>query len=481
MGITLYGYRIVRIFSLYTRVPLDYNSNIILYDLKGVTFMNGNDNLSTRAYLAIGMMLFALFFGAGNLIFPAALGQHAGDNVGWALLGFVLTGVGLPLLGVVAMGYSSCKDVEELASRVHPIYGLLYTISLYLSIGPMFATPRTGTVAYEIAIKTFADGLHMNMEPIFLALFFGISLWLSISPQKLVNRIGNILTPALLLVILLLIVKSFITPLGGYAVPQPSYGDAPTAVLQGFLDGYNTMDALASVVFAILVIDFVRLSGATSRAVITKTVMEVGAIAVGLLGIVYVFIANIGATSVERFGLFETGAPVLSVSANYLFGEFGQIILAIIVLLACLSTSIGLITSCGTYFHKLTPKISYKLYVVIFSVAAFGLSMFGLKTIISAAIPVLMLLYPLTIVIILLALLHNVFGGRRCVYVWTVAFTMISALMTGLETAGIAPTALEQLFAQYIPFQSAGMGWVSFAVLGFVVGLIHKGLASDNK
>ena len=443
--------------------------------------MNGNDNLSTRAYLAIGMMLFALFFGAGNLIFPAALGQHAGSNVGWALLGFVLTGVGLPLLGVVAMGYSSCKDVEELASRVHPIYGLLYTVALYLSIGPMFATPRTGTVAYEIAIKPFTEGLSMNMEPIFLALFFGVSLWLSISPHKLVNRIGNILTPALLLVILLLIIKSFITPLGGYAVPQPAYGDAPTAVLQGFLDGYNTMDALASVVFAILVIDFVRLSGATSRAVVTKTVMEVGAIAVGLLGIVYVFIANIGATSVERFGLFDTGAPVLSVSANYLFGDFGQIILAIIVLLACLSTSIGLITSCGTYFHKLTPKISYKLYVVIFSVAAFGLSMFGLKIIISAAIPVLMLLYPLTIVIILLALLNNVFGGRRCVYAWTMAFTMISALMTGLETAGIAPAALEQLFTQYIPFQSAGMGWVSFAVLGFVVGLIHKGLVPENK
>ena len=443
--------------------------------------MDGKENLSLRAYLAIGMMLFALFFGAGNLIFPAALGQHAGSNVGWALAGFVLTGVGLPLLGVMAMGYSGCKDVEELAGRVHPIYGLIYTVALYLSIGPMFATPRTGTVAYEIAIKPFLQGMTLDMQPLFLAIFFGVSLWLSISPQKLVNRIGNILTPALLLVILLLIIKSFMTPLGGYAVPQPAYGDAPTAVLQGFLDGYNTMDALASVVFAILVIDFVRLSGATSRAVITKTVMEVGAIAVSLLGIVYVFIANIGATSVERFGLFDTGAPVLSVSANYLFGEFGQIILAIIVLLACLSTSIGLITSCGTYFHKLTPKISYKLYVVIFSVAAFGLSMFGLKTIISAAIPVLMLLYPLTIVIILLALLHNVFGGRRCVYAWTMAFTMISALMTGLETAGIAPVALEQLFTQYIPFQAAGMGWVSFAVLGFVVGLIHKGLVSENK
>ena len=442
--------------------------------------MDGKENLSLRAYLAIGMMLFALFFGAGNLIFPAALGQHAGSNVGWALAGFVLTGVGLPLLGVMAMGYSGCKDVEELAGRAHPIYGLIYTVALYLSIGPMFATPRTGTVAYEIAIKPFLQGMTLDMQPLFLAIFFGVSLWLSISPQKLVNRIGNILTPALLLVILLLIIKSFVTPIGAYAVPQPAYATNGTAVLQGFLDGYNTMDALASVVFAILVIDFVRLTGATSRDVITKTVMEVGAIAVALLGIVYIFIANIGATSVERFGLFDTGAPVLTASADFLFGGTGQIILAIIVLLACLSTSIGLITSCSTYFHKLYSKISYKMYVVIFSVAAFALGLFGLKTIISAAIPVLMLLYPLTIVIILLALSDTVFGGRRCVYGWTIGLTMISALMSGLETAGWAPDAIEGLFIQYIPFQGIGMGWVSFAILGFIIGLIHKGLVSDT-
>lgn len=441
--------------------------------------MDGTQNLSKRAYLAIGMMLFALFFGAGNLIFPAALGQHSGSNVGWALAGFVITGVGLPLLGVMAMGYSGCKDVQELASRVHPVYGLIYTVALYLSIGPMFATPRTGTVAYEIAIKPFTEGVAMDMQPIFLALFFGISLWLSISPQKLVNRIGNILTPALLLVIFLLIVKSFITPLGGYAVPHGEYVTTGGAVLQGFLDGYNTMDALASVVFAILVIDFVRLSGATSRVVVTKTVMEVGAIAVALLGIVYIFIANIGATSVERFGLFETGAPVLTASADFLFGAVGQVILAVIVLLACLSTSIGLITSCSTYFHKLYSKISYKVFVVIFSIAAFGLGMFGLKTIISAAIPVLMLLYPLTIVIIFLALSDALFDGRRCVYSWTIGLTMISALMSGLETAGWAPDVLKAVFTQYIPFQGVGMGWVSFAVLGFIFGLIHKALKSE--
>lgn len=443
--------------------------------------MDGHQNLSKRAYLAIGMMLFALFFGAGNLIFPAALGQQAGSNVGWALAGFIITGVGLPLLGVMAMGYSGTKDVEELAGRVHPIYGLIYTVALYLSIGPMFATPRTGTVAYEIAIKPFTDGVVMDLQPLFLVIFFGISLWLSISPHKLVNRIGNVLTPALLLVILLLIVKSFITPLGGYATPQETYATPSAAMLQGFLDGYNTMDALASVVFAILVIDFVRLSGATSRAVVTKTVMEVGAIAVALLGIVYVFIANIGATSVERFGLFDTGAPVLTASAEYLFGAAGQVILAVIVLLACLSTSIGLITSCSTYFHKLYSKISYKGYVVIFSLAAFGVAMFGLKTIISAAIPVLMLLYPLTIVIILLALSDSLFGGHRAVYAWTIAFTMISALMSGLEAAGLEPTFLETLLVRYIPFQMIGMGWVSFAILGFIVGLIHKSLVRTSK
>ncbi|WP_273419394.1 branched-chain amino acid transport system II carrier protein [Veillonella caviae] len=441
--------------------------------------MDGTQNLSKRAYLAIGMMLFALFFGAGNLIFPAALGQQAGSNVGWALAGFVITGVGLPLLGVMAMGYSGCKDAEELASRVHPVYGLIYTVALYLSIGPMFATPRTGTVAYEIAIKPFTEGVAMDLEPIFLALFFGISLWLSISPQKLVNRIGNILTPALLLVILLLIVKSFVTPIGDYAMPQEAYATTGLAMLQGFLDGYNTMDALASIVFAILVVDFVRLSGVTSRVVVTKTVMEVGAIAVALLGIVYIFIGNIGATSVERFGLFETGAPVLTASADFLFGAVGQVILAVIVLLACLSTSIGLITSCSTYFHKLYSKISYKVFVVVFSVAAFGLGMFGLKTIISAAIPVLMLLYPLTIVIIFLALSDALFDGRRCVYGWTIGLTMISALMSGLETAGLAPDILESLFTQYIPFQGIGMGWVSFAMLGFIFGLIHKALKSE--
>ncbi|MFR8761732.1 MAG: branched-chain amino acid transport system II carrier protein, partial [Megasphaera lornae] len=152
--------------------------------------------------ISIGLMLFALFFGAGNLIFPAAMGQHAGVNVWWAVLGFIVTGVGLPLLGVLAMGYSGCKNLQELAGRVHPKFGLFFTVLSFITIGPAFATPRTGSVSYEIAVRPFLanGGSHATMIG-FLVLFFLVSFWLSASPQKLVDRIGKILTPALLVVI----------------------------------------------------------------------------------------------------------------------------------------------------------------------------------------------------------------------------------------------------------------------------------------
>ncbi|WP_277200438.1 branched-chain amino acid transport system II carrier protein, partial [Veillonella seminalis] len=183
-----------------------------------------NVKLSNRAYIAIGLMLFALFFGAGNLIFPASLGQQAGVNVWWAVLGFIVTGVGLPLLGVMAMGYSGAKDLQALAGRVHPAYGFFFTVLLYLTIGPAFAIPRTGTVSYEIAIRPFlANGGTDMSQMIFLVVFFALSLWLSINPAKLVDRIGKVLTPLLLLSICALIVKSLVTPMGAYMGATKAY------------------------------------------------------------------------------------------------------------------------------------------------------------------------------------------------------------------------------------------------------------------
>ena len=431
--------------------------------------------MTRRAYLAVGLMLFALFFGAGNLIFPAALGQRAGTNVWWAITGFVLTGVGLPLAGVLAMGYSGCRNVQELAGRVHPLFGILFTLALYLSIGPAFAIPRTGTVSFEIAVRPFlSPDAGYWAQIIFLIVFFLVTLWLSINPQKLVGRIGGVLTPILLTTIVILIVKSLITPPGTPGAPTSAYGSPTVALLQGFIDGYNTLDALASFVFGILVIEFVTQHGATTRREVMGATMRTGMIAIGCLGLVYIFIAELGAASVEKLGILDTGAPVLAGSARLLFGEPGALILAVIVLLACLTTSIGLVTACASYFHAQFGGLSYKGYAVTFVIVSFAVGTFGLKTIISAAIPVLMFLYPLAIVLIALAFLHRRFGGRRSVYAWTVGLTLISALISGLEAAQIPLGAFGSFYGAHVPLHAVGLDWIFFAVAGFLIGFLDR-------
>lgn len=437
---------------------------------------------SNKRYIAIGLMLFALLFGAGNLIFPAAMGQNAGVNVWYAVLGFCVTGVGLPLISIAALGYSGCLDLEEVAGRVHPWYGVFYSVVSYLAIGPCFAAPRTGTVSFEIAVKPFLGSFSPDIAlPIFLLIFFLLTYWLAATPSKLVDRVGKILTPALLAVILLLIVQSFITPLGTPQAPTKNYATPVTAVMQGILDGYNTLDAIASFIFATLVISFVKEGGVTHPKAIMKQVLLSGSIAVALLAFIYIFIAKIGADSVTPLGILETGAPVLAGSAKILFGNLGAAILAVIVLLACLSTSVGLVTCCAAYFMRLLGHFSYKTYAVIFCVISYLVGLFGLKTIIVSTIPVLMFIYPLLVALICLIFLDKFFGGRQCVYAWTIAFTFVMATINLLETAGVNLGSFETMLQTYVPLHTFGMGWIPFAAAGFVIGLIWKAAVPEKK
>lgn len=437
---------------------------------------------SNNRYIAIGLMLFALLFGAGNLIFPAAMGQNAGVNVWYAVLGFCVTGVGLPLISIAALGYSGCLDLEEAAGRVHPWYGVFYSVVSYLAIGPCFAAPRTGTVSFEIAVKPFLGSISPDIAlPIFLLVFFLLTYWLAATPSKLVDRVGKILTPALLAVILLLIVQSFISPLGVPQAPTKNYATPVTAVMQGILDGYNTLDAIASFIFATLVISFVKEGGVTQPKAIMKQVLLSGSIAVALLAFIYIFIAKIGADSVTQLGILETGAPVLAGSAKILFGNLGAAILAVIVLLACLSTSVGLVTCCAAYFMRLLGHFSYKTYAVIFCVISYLVGLFGLKTIIVSTIPVLMFIYPLLVALICLIFLDKFFGGRQCVYAWTIAFTFVIATINLLETAGVNLGSFETMLQTYVPLHTFGMGWIPFAAVGFVIGLIWKAAVPEKK
>lgn len=456
--------------------------------------------LGRSAFIATGLMLFALFFGAGNLIFPAGMGQQAGENIVSALAGFLFTGVGLPLLGVIAIAYSGSRDIQQLASRVAPWYGIWFAVMLYLAIGPFFATPRTATVSFEIGLLPFlnlpvldpatmsAEDFKLQSEALestkklylagFCVFFFGLAYWLSISPGKLVDRIGKILTPVLLLTILILTGYAAISPMGSLQPATEAY--ATGALAKGLVEGYGTMDALASLVFAIIVIEAIRSMGFTENKQVLSLTTRAGLVAAACLAIVYVLIGYMGATSVEKLGMLDTGAAVLSQSAGVYFGALGKSILAVIVFLACLSTAVGLITACGEYFNRLIPSLSYHKWVVIFTVVSFTIANFGLSNIIKFSIPALMLLYPLTIAIIALAFLHNSFHGKRIVYVLTIAVTSIFAIIDGWKTLhgmfeGSKEAFIMQLdgqLANILPLYTSGLGWIVPAIVAFIIGVV---------
>ncbi|WP_416190705.1 branched-chain amino acid transport system II carrier protein [Neisseria sp. CCUG12390] len=432
--------------------------------------MNSSGNQKASLW-AVGLMLFALFFGAGNLIFPAFLGQQAGENWFSAMLGFLLTGAGLPLLGVIAIGYSNSRDVQVLASRVTPLYGILFASALYLAIGPLFATPRTATVSFEIGVVPYISEENKTLGlALFSLFFFGVAYWLSLSPGKLVDRIGKILTPALLITIVILMGYAAMNPMGALTEAQGDFAVRPFA--KGILEGYGTMDALASLVFAIIVIDAVRAMGVDNRAELLRTTTIAGVVAASCLALVYLMIGYMGATSVAGLGLQENGAAVLSKTAQYYFGNGGNILLSVIVFLACLSTAIGLIVANAEFFNRLCPGISYKTFVTVFTVVSMVFANKGLAGIISFSIPVLMLLYPLTVVIILLAFLHNLFGGGRIVYICTIFFTLIVGILDAYKAAFGFSNETAAAINNALPLYDIGLGWVLPAVVGFILGCI---------
>ncbi|KIL43862.1 branched-chain amino acid transport system II carrier protein [Jeotgalibacillus soli] len=433
--------------------------------------------LSFGSIFAIGLMLFALFFGAGNMIFPPLLGQQAGEHMWIAIFGFLLTGVGLPLLGVIAIAYTG-GDPQKLASRAHPIFGIIFTITLYLAIGPFFALPRTGTVTYEIGILPFLpENLISSDWPLLLfsILFFTISAWLSLNPSKIVDRVGKLLTPALLVVLAALIAGAFITPMGEPAAPIGDFENS--SFFKGFIEGYLTLDALAALVFAIVVISAVKERGITDRTTIVKITIYSSLIAVTCLALVYIGLSYLGATSIDAVGVHENGGGLLSAASAYMFGSGGAIILGLAIAAACLTTAIGLIVSTSSYFAQLVPSISYKSFVIIFSGFSMLVSNLGLTQLISISVPVLVIIYPLAIVLILLSFLDSLFSGYRAVYVGSLIPTFFIGIVDGLTAAGLDISGLASSL-HFLPLMEQGVGWIVPAIIG---GMIGYGIASIFK
>ncbi|MFS0575588.1 branched-chain amino acid transport system II carrier protein [Sporosarcina sp. 179-K 3D1 HS] len=435
--------------------------------------------MSLQKNFVIGLMLFALFLGAGNIIFPPLLGQMAGSELFIAMIGFLITGVGLPLLAVLAIANAG-GGLRTIAGRVHPLFGIIFTLIVYMAIGPFFGIPRTATVSFEIGVVPFlseaASASHWTLG-IFTVVFFLITVALALNPAKLVDRIGKWLTPVLFVVIGALAVKSLFAPIGDIGQPQGDFVTQP--FFRSFVEGYLTMDVIAALVFGIVVINALKVEGVTEKRAVMKAMVIAGLIAATGLALVYISLGYIGATSVDAVGIQSNGGAVLALASNVLYGQYGSIILAVTIIFACLTTSIGLVSACAQFFKELYPNASYKFFVLIFAGFSTVVANVGLTQLISFSIPLLLMIYPLAIVLMLLSFIDKSFGRQPIVYALALSATAVVSIFDGLRGAEIDIEPVNSILA-HLPLYEQQIGWLVPAIIGALVGVLIAKLTKQN-
>ncbi len=422
----------------------------------------------------VGFMLFAIFFGAGNLIFPPALGLQSGSAFWPSMIGFVITGVGLPLLGIIiSVNYED--GYRGALSKIHPAISLVFLLAIYLAIGPFFGIPRTAAFSYDLAVLPFVDGNSAASLLAFTVVYFGITLWVSLNPSKMVDRVGAILTPALLITIVALVLGVFVTLFGKGAVYTTT--ELETPLMSGFLDGYQTLDALASVAFAVVVLKAIQ-EKSSDNASLAKQATLASIVAAVALAIVYIAIGWVGNTLiVSPEALAEVkangqniGTFLLNQSATLVFGKLGRVLLGTIVTLACLSTSIGLVVAVSQYFNEVFPKISYEVYAVIFTLIGLVVANQGLNAVISKSVPVLLVMYPVVMTAMLLLLVN--------------LFTPVHRMVQGVTLLVVAAESIAAVagmsFVKLLPFSGVSMEWLTFALIGLVAGVVLSKKAGQH-
>lgn len=432
----------------------------------------------TKRIFLIGFTLFAMFFGAGNLIFPPTVGQLSGSNFNFAILGFVITGVGLPLLGIIGGSFTDGGYSAE-AKRVHPLFSLLFIVTICLTIGPFFAIPRTATVSFELDVLPYLINYsETDRLPIiiFSGIYFLIVLFLSLNPSKIVDRVGQVLTPFLLITIILLIFRAFYllnTPITDIA--EISYVKTP--FFKGFFEGYQTMDTIATIPFAIVILQSIKLSGITNQKDVFRYASLAAIIAGVGLGLVYISLGWIGnnyTLSGEVSG--NLGTAILTEVARLTYGEIGRILLSTIVTLACLTTAIGLIVAISSYFNQIIPIISYKMFAILFTFISFIIAGQGLNSIISGAIPVLIVVYPITIVMISLIFIDKALKtmpnlAMQLPILGTVIISIASVIQSQIDRESSLSQTINSILT-ILPFHESQMEWMIPAIALFLLGLL---------
>ena len=423
----------------------------------------------TKDILLTGFALFAMLFGAGNLIFPPMLGYETSSSWLLTMLEFIITGVGFPFLGILSVSIAG-NGIKDFANRVSPIFSTIFAILSILAIGPMLAIPRTGATAYEI---TF---LYNGMESliykyIYLICYFGIVILFSLRANRVIERVGKILTPILLILLFLIIVKGiFFTNL---AVKPDIY---PHAFKRGFLEGYQTMDTIASIAYAGIILKAIKSGRNLTHKQEFSFLIKSGLVAIISLALIYGGFAFVGA-KMHSVLATDDKIELLVKTTSYLLGNYGIFVLAICVAGACLTTAIGLVATVGEFFSSIT-SFKYENIVIFTVIISFLLSILGVESIIRISVPILVFIYPVIISLIIL----NLFGKyikNNYVYKGVVLFTGIIGLIENLDSLGLKNYYTESVL-EILPSSDYGLTWLFPGLIGYILfSLIFKKI--ENK
>lgn len=418
-----------------------------------------------RDSVIIGFALFAMFFGAGNLIFPPFLGNSVGDQFLPALVGFLITGIGLPLLGIIACARID-GPFEKMAGRVGKTFAVVSTIILILAIGPIIAIPRTASTTFEIGVSTLFPAATQGMTTL---IYFAITLFFVLRPTAIVDAIGKVLTPILLVVLVIIISKGLISPIGEIATLEVSQ-----VFTSSFKEGYQTMDAIAAVIFASIVISSVHAKGYKDAKSSSKVIMTAGCIAIAGLALIYGGLLYLGAQTSMLTEMSFSRTQLLLYIVREVFGPLGVVLLSICATVACLTTAIALLSSSAEFFTRLfKQKVSYNLIAIMLTVISALMATNDVDQIVALAGPSLDIIYPVVIVLIILTLLGNWIKDDRVV-AWTIYVTLGISLIINLSLL----LKWEPLLAilNYLPLQQAGFGWLVPSVLTCLIAnyLIKK-------
>lgn len=439
--------------------------------------------LTWKQRILVGGTLFGMFFGAGNLIFPVHLGQLAGQNVLPAMIGFIITAVGIPILGVAAIGITHSDGLQTLSAKVGKGYSYFFTTVLYLTIGPLFAIPRCATTSFTTGVAPMlGEGTSTGLALfLFSLVFFAFVLFFSLRPGGITVWIGKLINPIFLVFFSILLISALIHPGAAVSQVQPEAGYESGVLFSSLIEGYGTMDAIAGLAFGIVVIDIIRQMGVSDDDAVAGDVLRSGILTGILMIVIYVLSILMGTQSRGLFATSENGGIALAQISGHYLGSVGSIVLALTITFACLKTSIGLVTSCSDAFERMFPKaLSYRAWAILFTVFSFCVSNVGLSAIIGYSLPVLMLLYPLAITLILLALFGKLFGHDKRVYVSVTILTGFAAIFDFIKSL---PTAVVEglhlngaiAFARAVfPWYDLNLGWVVPAFVGLALGLILR-------